>query len=61
VEVFNTEFVKLIKTKHSGLNQKQTALLKSAELNTIKMARYRLRKKFDIDQQVDLYDYLRTL
>ncbi|MCF8457005.1 MAG: LuxR C-terminal-related transcriptional regulator [Bacteroidales bacterium] len=44
-----------------GLSNKEIAALNNISLKAVEMARYRLRKKLDIDGQVDLAEFFETL
>lgn len=44
-----------------GLTNKEIAIQKGISLNSVKMGRYRLRKKFQLDVETDLVAYLQQL
>jgi DNA-binding CsgD family transcriptional regulator len=44
-----------------GLENREIAMLLNIEVSSVKMAKYRLKKKFNIEESVSLRGYFETL
>jgi DNA-binding CsgD family transcriptional regulator len=45
----------------SGLSTREISVLTGKQTKTVTMARYRLKKELDIDDSVDLTDFLKQI
>lgn len=76
LDVLNDRFYSILRSRHKSLSKKELELcgyyrigmttkeianLKGIEPSSIKMARYRLRKKLDLPSKSDLYRYLKEI